>query len=108
MIINEKSVRPEVRGTTDFYGGASSPNRSPPRTPSRRSSFFASDGQAETERLFAEQRGHRLRTILTSFEAKGVPYAVGPVQPAHSAPYTNYLRLGWIFTDRPQPMNNVI
>ena len=47
-----KSVRPEVRGSTDFDGGAIPHPKRPPRTPSRRSSFFASDGRAETDSYF--------------------------------------------------------
>ena len=43
-----KSVMPEIRGTTDFYCGAYPHPKSLPRTSSRRSSFFAADGRAET------------------------------------------------------------
>ena len=73
----------------------------PPRTPSRRSSFFASDGRAETDSYFWEARTP-LRTILMQFVAEEVVYAVGPVRPPHSAPNTNYHLLGWWSTDRPR------
>ena len=47
----QKSVRPEVRETTDFNDGAYSPHpKRPPRTPSRHSLFFVTDGRAETDR----------------------------------------------------------
>ena len=46
---NIKSVRPEVRGTTDFMAEPSPHPKRPPRRPSRHSSFFATDGRAETD-----------------------------------------------------------
>ena len=43
----QKSVRPEIRGTTDFfYGGAYPPSKT---SLTRRSSFFVADGRAETD-----------------------------------------------------------
>ena len=40
-----------------------------------------------------------LRTIFVPFEAKGVLYAWGPIQPANGSPTRS--------TDRPLPMNDV-
>ena len=53
-----KSVMPEVRGTTDFMAEPIPHPKHPSRTPSRRSSFFAADGRAETESYNSEIRGH--------------------------------------------------
>ena len=47
--ITPKSVSPEVRGTTNFNGGAYPYPKRPPRTPSRRSSFFAADERSGTD-----------------------------------------------------------
>ena len=61
-----KSVRPEVRETTDFYGGAYHPSKRLPLTPSRRSSFFAVDGRAETDSFNYQLRGqiaHRFNAV---------------------------------------------
>ena len=47
---------------------------------------FAAAGRAETDSFNFDRRGHRLRTVLTRFEARGVLPAVGPVRPALSSP----------------------
>ena len=57
---------PEVRGTTDFNGGAYPPSKRHPRKPSRRSSCLAADGRAETDSLTlrdADTVGHRLYAV---------------------------------------------
>ena len=89
-----KSVRPEVRGTTDVNGGAYPPSKTSPRTPSRCSSFFAADGRAGTDSSIlrhADTVEHYFHAICGG----GVVYAVGHVLPPHSAPNVNYHLLGW-------------
>ena len=80
-----KSVRPEVRGTTDFFMAEPIPYpKRPPRTPSRRSSFFAADGRAETDSSYFELRGHYCAPFQRSLKSREC-YYVGLVRPALSS-----------------------
>ena len=84
---------PEVRGTTDFNGGAYPPSKRPHHF------LLRTDGQRPI--VNTERRGHRCASvILMQFVAEGVVYAVGPVRvvmvrPSRSAPNANYHLLGW-------------
>ena len=72
----------------------------PPYKPSRHSSSFAADGRAETDRYNFEKCGHRLRTVLTQFEAREVHLSWTPYDQL-LAPQVSYLLLGRWSTDRP-------
>ena len=89
-----KSVRPLVRGSTDFIGGAYPPSKTSPSSPSRHSSYFATDGR-QRPIVNSERRGHRCAPLYVPFVAKGVLYVVGLVRPAHLALSVNYHWLGW-------------
>ena len=92
--LQTKSVRPDVRGTTAFFMAEPTPHpKRPHRTPSRRSSFSAADGRAETEGYNVNRRGHQMGTVLTKFEVKGV-HLPWVQYDQLLAPQMNYLLLG--------------
>ena len=63
-------------------------------------SFFAADGRAETNGYNFERCGHRLCTVLTQFEARGVHVSWAPYDQL-LAPQVRYLLLGRRSIDRP-------
>ena len=80
------SAKPEVRGTADVRWRSLFPLPiNLPRTHSRlyHHMCLRTDGSDGHERIDADVA---LRTILMAFEAKGVLYACGPVQPANGPP----------------------
>ena len=80
------SARPEVRGTADVGWRSLFPLPfNPPRTHSRlyHHMCLRTTGSDMHERKDADAT---LRTIFVPFEAKGVLYAWGPVQPANGPP----------------------
>ena len=98
-MMNTKSVRPVVRGTTDLMAEPIPHPKRPPCTPSRHSSCFASGGRAAGQRPIililsgADTVAHHFNAICGG--GGGQVYAVGPVRPPHSAPNTNYHLIGW-------------
>ena len=95
--LETKSVKLEVRWTTDFFGGAYLPSKTSRSYALTTLIIFRcgrTDG-AETNSFHFETRGPCCAPIYTQFVAEGVVYAVGPVRPPHSAPNVNYHMLSW-------------
>ena len=89
ITVFRESVRPEVRGTTDFNGGAypqskTSPSHALARPHNTHHFSLRTDGQRPI--VNTARREHRCAPFYMPFVAKGVLYVVGPVRPAHSAP----------------------
>ena len=97
----EKSVRPEVRGTTDFNDGAYSLSKTSPSSPSypSRTPHDTHHFSLRTDRqrliVNTDRRGHRCALFYMPFVVKRVLYVMGLVRPAHSAPSVTYHLLGW-------------
>ena len=78
--LHSNHLGPRYEGQLIFMAGPIPHPKRPPCTLSRRSSFFASDGQRPI--VHSEWRRHHFNAICGG----GVVYAVGPVRPSQSAP----------------------
>ena len=88
-----KSVRPEVRGTTDFNGGAYPLSKASPSYARTTLINFRCEGERpETDGYNFQRRGHSLRTVLTHFEARGVHLSLATYEQL-LAPQVIYLLL---------------
>ena len=103
----KNQLSPRHEGLLIFMAEPIPHPKRPPRTPSRRSSFFAADGWAETDSSILRHAAPLLRTNLHAVSGGGVVYVAGPVRPPHSAPNVNYFLLGWWSTDRHLTVHNV-
>ena len=99
-----------ARGTRDSWHGWRSLFPLPANPPRIHSRLYHHPGLRTDGRRrigWLETRTLECAPFWMPFEARGVLYAWGHVQPANVPPHTNYLRLGWWSTDRPLPMNDV-
>ena len=84
---NDTSTRPEVRGTADVGWRNLFPLPfNPPRTHLRLYHHMCLYGPTDSDGHERKDADAALRTIFVPFEARGVLYARGPVQPANDPP----------------------